>query len=119
MKSKQSNNKKLLLAFTNLFSNLGDQKDLSMDWSSEISLNTSPPPCVLPVGVYMLLPHVPLSQGSTYSNNVSVPINMDIVILNYSNGQLSVPNLWDGDFHALSIFESKETLNKDVANIAT
>jgi len=67
----------------------------------------------------MLLPNVSLSQDSTYGNNVSTPINTDTVILNYSNGQPSVPDLWDGDFHVLSIFESKETLNKDVANIAT
>ena len=47
------------------------------------------------------------------------PISADTVILNYDNGQLSVPDLWDGDFHALSIFKSKESLNKYVTNIAT
>ena len=67
----------------------------------------------------MPLSHVFLPQGSIYSNNMSTPININTVILNYSNSQLSVPDLWDGDFHVLSIFKSKETLNKNVTNITT
>jgi len=90
-----------------------------MDWSSEIPLNISSLLCVPLAGVHMPSPHVPFPQGSTYGNNMSTPINADTVLLNYSNSQLSVPNLWDGNFHVLSIFESKETLNKDAANIAT
>ena len=119
MKSKQSNSKNPLLVFTISFSNLGDQEDLSMDWSPEIPLNTSPPPYISSAGVHIPLPHVSLPQSSIHSNNMFVPINTDTVILNYSNNQLSVSDLWDGDFHVLSIFESKETLNIDVTNITT
>ena len=119
MKLKHSNSKKDLSAFTNAFSTLGNQDDSSMDWSSDIPLNTSPLPCVPPAGVYVLLPHVPLPQGSTYGNNMSASISVDTVILNYSNSQPSVPDLWDGDFYALSIFESKKSLNKNITNITT
>jgi len=38
-------------------------------------------------------------------------------ILNYSNSQLSDPNLWDEAYQALSSFGSEEFLSEDIANI--
>jgi len=46
-----------------------------------------------------------------------MPSGSESTILNYSNGQLSDPNLWDGVCQALSLFGSEEFLSEDVANI--
>jgi len=48
---------------------------------------------------------------------VFVPSGSGSTILNYGNGQLSDPNLWDKACQVLFLFESKEFLSENVVNI--
>ena len=74
MKSKQTNSKKQSFTpYTNPFSNLREKDDLSMNWSSETlaPYSSIPMPCIFPAGEHMPSPHVPPSQSSSNSNNIS------------------------------------------------
>ena len=108
MKLKQLNNKQGLSTFTNSFSNLERLEELSMDWSVDTSVQASPNTCFQSQGILMPNP---------WNINVSMLSGSGSTILNYSNGQLSDSNLWDGACWVLFLFGSKESLSEDVANI--
>jgi len=74
MKLKQMNSKKQsFVPYTNSFSNLGEKDNLLMDWSLENLASSSFMPIshISPVGEHMPSPHVPPSQSSSNSNNIS------------------------------------------------
>jgi len=114
------------------------RNDSSMDWSSDIpEVQSSPLPCVLLAEESMSSPHVLLYNlpyitpaGEILSSpHVSLP-NMDLCrkrkvvsnnsgpsVLNYSNNQPTIASSWDGAFHVLFIFGTKESNVKHAKNI--
>ena len=58
-------------------------------------------------------------QVATSGNNRSEPSGSDLVLLNYSDGQLLDSSSWDGVFQTVSLFRAKETSCKDTENINT
>jgi len=74
MKLKQMNSKKQSFApYMNYFSNLGEKNDSSMDWSLETPAPSSSIHMshISPVGEHVPSSHIPLSQSSSNSNNIS------------------------------------------------
>jgi len=120
MKSKQTNSKKQSFAlYTNPFSNLGEKDDSSMDWSSETPAPSSsvPMPRISPAGEHMPSPHVPPSQSSSNSNNISEQPDTVSKVLDYGNSQPIHPAIWSGSHSATSIFGTEESRSEDVHNI--
>ena len=64
-------------------------------------------------------PYVPLPHIGTSSNNRSESSGSDLILLNYGDNQLLDISSWDGVFHVLSLFGTKETSSKDATNILT
>jgi len=65
----------------------------------------------------VLLPHVPLLNRDSSGNNRAKPSDSSPSVLNYSNNQLSIASFWDGAYHVLSIFRTKESASTDATNI--
>ena len=121
MKLKQMNSKKQSFTpYTNSFSNLGEKDNLLMDWSSETPAPSSsmPMPHISPVGEHMSSPHVPSSQSSSNSNNISEQLDIVLKVLNYGNFQPIHPAIWSGSHSATSIFDTEESRSEDIHNIA-
>ena len=116
MKSKQSSNKKAFAPYNNLFFNLGEPTDLSMDWSEDTPVLSSSLPCVSLAGKHVTLPHTPLPKNG---NNMFGPSNLDTAatLLNYSNNQLTDPITWNRSYSRVSIFGSKSFRVVNVHNI--
>ena len=115
MKSKQTNNTKLLLSFISPFLSPGlqwPQEDSDIDWSMDISeAPTSPLPHVPPVSEHMSSPHVPLHN--TGSNGKNRAESAAPSLLNYGEGQLAIASSWDRAHYALLIFGTEDTQTKD------
>ena len=121
MKSKQSNSKKTLSPFISPFLSPGFQRsqdDSSMDWSVNIPTTpVSPSSYVSSAGEYISLPHVPLSNIGLSSKNRAESDDSGPFLLDYSNNQLVIASSWDGPFHMVSIFRTKNSGSEDTANI--
>ena len=124
MKSKQSNSKKTLSPFISPFLSPSFQRpqdDSSMDWSVNIPTTlVSSSSYVFSAGEYMSLPHVPLSNIGLSSKNRVESDNSGSFLLDYSNNQLVIASSfssWDGPFHVVSIFRTKNSGSEDTANI--
>ena len=65
----------------------------------------------------MSLPYVSLPQGSSSGSNMSEISSFRPDLLNYSNGQPTDTNSWDGAFQVVLLFRTKEASSKDAANI--
>ena len=114
--------KKAFILYSNSFSNLGEPIDISIDWSKNTSVQASPSPCVSPTGEHISLPHIsmPYSIGE---NNMSRSSHqsasgLGILVLNYSNNQLTNLSLQNRLFQVLLIFKNDKSRNIDIANIA-
>ena len=121
MKSKQSKNKKILSSFISLFLSPGFQRlqnDLSMDWSMDVpTASASPSLCVPPVGEHMSSPHVLLPNISSSSKNKIESDGSGSSLLDYGNNQLAIASSWDGAFHVVLTFRTKNSGSEDTANI--
>ena len=121
MKSKQFNNKKMLLPFVSLFLSPGFQRsqdDSFMDWSMDVpTAPTSSPPYVPPAGEHMSLLHVLLSNTGSSGKNRVESDNSDPSLLDYSNNQPVITSSWDEAFHVVSIFGTENSGFEDIANI--
>ena len=84
MKLKQASTKKAFVLYNNLFFSLGEKGDLSMDWSADTPVQSSPLPYVSSAEEHMPSPHVPLSQGSGMDNTMN-NLNVETTVLNYRN----------------------------------
>ena len=92
MKSKQTNNTKLLLSFISLFLSPGlqrPQKDSDMDWSTDIPVAFALPSLRVPLASeHMSSPHVLLhNMGSNSKNRVE---SAAFSLLDYSESQLAI-----------------------------
>jgi len=90
MKSKQTNSKKQLFApYINSFSNLTEKDNSLMDWSSKTPASSSfmLMPHISPAGEHVPSPHVPPSQSSSNSNNISKQPDTVSKVLDYGNSQ--------------------------------
>ena len=92
---KQASNKKGFVLYTNPFSNLGEQRELSMDWSVNTPTTSSSLSYIPPAGEHVPSLYVSLPQCSIDGSNVSGPFNsgVEVTVLNYSNNQPTDPNL--------------------------
>ena len=115
MKSKQTNNMKLLLPFISPFLSPGlqrPQKDSAINWSTDI-----PEAPVLsslyvpPASEHVSLPHIPLhNMGSNGKNRAEY---VAFSLLDYNEGQPAIASSWDGAHQVLSIFRTEDTQSKD------
>ena len=121
MKSKQSNNKKMLSPFISLFLSPGthrSENDLYINWSVDIPVApASSLLCVPPASKHILLPHTSLcntgpSGKSRVKSDISTP-----TLLDYSNDQLAITNFLDGTFYVVFIFRTEKTWSEDTTNI--
>ncbi|KAL9710067.1 hypothetical protein Ac2012v2_007129 [Leucoagaricus gongylophorus] len=115
MAPKQANNKKQLLPFVSPFLNPGfqrPQEDLDLDWSMDpLQAPASPLLHVTPASEHVPSPHAPLhNKGPNGKNRAASTAPL---VLSYSEGQPAISSNWDGSHHALSIFGSEDTLEKD------
>ena len=90
MKPKQSSNKKVFAPYNNLFSNLGELTNSSMDWSVNTSVMSSPLLCIPPAKQYMPSPHTSLPKNGSNMSGQSNPDTI-VILLNYSNNQPTDP----------------------------
>ena len=83
----------VICPYTNSFSNLGEKNNLSIDWSLETSalFLSMPMPHISPVGEHMPSPHIPPSQSSSNSNNISEQSNTVLKVLDYRSSQPIYP----------------------------
>ena len=94
MKSKQLSNRKLFASYNSLFSSLGEPSNIPMDWSEDTSVQTKPPLYVSLVGEHVPLPYVSLPQDIK-ANNSTNNTNIETIVLNYGNNQLTDLSLWN------------------------
>ena len=115
MKSKQTNNMKLLSPFISPFLSPGlqrPQKDSAIDWSMDIpEASVSFSPYVPPASEHVSLPHVPLHNTDSNGKNRAESIAPSL--LDYGKGQPAIASSWDGAHQALSIFGIEDTQSKD------
>ena len=148
MKSKHISSKKVFAPYNNpfsLFSNSSEPLKLAMDWSVDTLIPTSPPLCISLAEEHMPS-HIALlystgAVNSTNNSNMSMPYvqtggnnvfiphgqgmststmgpNIESTVIPYSDNQPADPNLWDGSFSPISIFEVNKSLDKDTKNMA-
>jgi len=115
MAPKQANNKKQSLPSISPFLNPGfqrPQEDLDMDWSMDsLQALASPSLCVTPASEHVPSPHAPLhNKGPNGKDRAASTMPS---VLSYGEGQPAISSNWDGSHHALSIFGSEDTLEKD------
>jgi len=115
MAPKQANNKKQSLPFVSPFLNPGfqrPQEDLDMDWSMDSpQALASPSLHVTSASEHVPSPHVPLhNKGPNDKDRAASTVSS---VLSYGEGQPAISSNWDGSHHALSIFGSEDTLEKD------
>ena len=115
MASKHTNNKKQSLPFVSPFlcpGFLGPQEDTDMDWSMDPpQAPASSTPRVTPASEYIPSPHVPSkNKGSNGKNRAASTAPS---VLDYGEEQLAISSNWDGSHHALSVFRTEKSLDKD------
>ena len=88
--------------------------DSSMDWSAH-DTPSSPAPHASPASEHVALPQVPLSNRDPLERSRAE--HSSPFVLNYGNNQPSIATSWDGAYHTLSIFGTRETSMIDAANI--
>ena len=119
MASKPSNNKKQSLPSVSPFLNPDFQRiqeDLDMDWSMDPPHTPAPPmQRVTPASEHVPSPHVPSqNKGSNGKNRAASTAPS---VLDYGEEQPTISSNWDGSFHALSVFGTENTLDKDLEMI--
>jgi len=89
-----------------------------MDWSADVpTAPTSPPPCVPSSGEHVSLPHVPLPNIGSSGKNRAESDDSGLSLLDYGNNQPAIASSWDGAFHVVLIFGTKNSGSEDAANI--
>ena len=116
LKLKQSSNKTSpFINYPNFQVKAREQKDSFIDWSANTPQTIYTP--YVPPLEHVSSPHVPLSQDSLRNSNMSEMSSFKPSLLNYGNGQLTDTSFWDGASYVVSLFETKEALSTDAANI--
>jgi len=121
MKSKQSNNKKTSLPFVSLFLSPGFQRpqdDSSIDWSVDVPTASASPSLYVPsAGEHMSSPHVLLPNTGSSGKNRAESDDFGPSLLDYDNNQPAITSSWNGAFHMVSIFRTKNSGSENATNI--
>ena len=99
---------------------LQELKDKSlMDWSKDVpEVQSSPTPCVSPVGDNVSSSCTLLHNRDAKGKERTESIDSGSSLLNYSRILSSIPSSWNGAHYILSIFGTNKTSEKDAINMA-